>query len=585
MEQTGSQATVPPGPGSNPFASQSRRPLGQILTAAATPVHYASLIVALPLLVHLDRNQWFTADVFLFFQHMQPGQPLDLFASHNGHWTTIPFLITLPLFKVFGLRSITPYNALNVVLHLLVTHLLWRWMRRLGADPWVATALAGVFLFVGGGSEALASWFQMTTALPIALGLAGAMLVDHAGAGIRRDLLYWPIGVAAVMCSVAGVAMVFLAVLVALLRRGWRAAIRVASLPAVVYLLWLALYGRGNFIQQPGQTWQLALVPQDIWTGITYDVDATTGLIGGGAVILIALGCWLFVRRRLARTEAAFAYAALAAGLAFFLALGLDRTTVGPQGFTYGRYGYVFIAMLIPAIARALIPVSRRIAGRVLVVALSAVLVLNGVGQLETLLHTIEPANVADRDQILAAAHLLATGAPLAVNDTALPEPIQDGDLPLRLLRSLLQTGALPMDSPLSTTDYLDAALRIQLSVTAQPLPGLGAGVPALEPDSSQPVHPASGANAGCITVASPTTTSQLQFVFSEPGYLEIVADGGGQVGVQLAWAQTPQTLTAGTATFPLSAGQPAYLNVTATGVAPLLTLPAGVDLVCGASS
>jgi hypothetical protein len=585
MEQTGSQAAVPPDPGLSSVASQSRRFLGQILTAAATPVHYASLVVALPLLVHLDRDQWFAADVFLFFQHMQPGQPLDLFASHNGHWTTIPFLIALPIFKVFGLRSMTPYNALNVVLHLLVTHLLWRWMRRLGADPWAATALAGVFLFVGGGSEALSSWFQMTTALPIALGLGGAMLVDHAGAGIRRDLLYWPIGVAAVMCSVAGVAMVVLAVLVALLRRGWLAAIRVASLPAVVYLLWLALYGRDNFIQQPGQTWQLALVPQDIWTGITYDVDATTGLIGGGAVILIALGCWLFVRRRLARTEAAFAFAAVAAGLSFFLALGLDRTTVGPQGFTYGRYGYVFIAMLIPAVALALIPVSRHVAGRVLVVALSALFVVNGLGQLETLLHAVDPVNVADRDQILAAAHLLASGAPLAVSDDALPEPINDGDLPLGLLRSLLQTGALPMDSPLSTTDYLNAVLRIQLSVTAQPLPGLGAGTPALAPNSVQLVTPASGPNPSCVTVASPTATSQLQFVFSGPGYIEIVPDSDGQISVQLSWAQTPGTLTAGTATFPVTALQPAYLNVTATGVAPLVTLPAGVDLVCGAST
>jgi hypothetical protein len=553
--------------------------------AAATPVHYASLVVALPLLVHLARNQWFTADVFQFFDHMQPGHPLDLFVSHNGHWTTIPFLITLPIFKVFGLRSITPYNALNVVLHLLVTHLLWRWMRRLGADPWAATALAGVFLFVGGGSEALASWFQMTTALPIALGLGGAMLVDHSGPGIRRDLLYWPIGVAAVMCSVAGVAMVVLAALVALLRRGWLAALRVASLPAVAYLLWFVFYGRDNFLQQPGPAWELSLVPQDIWTGITYDVDATTGLIGGGAILLIGLGMWLFLHRRLARTEAATAFAAIGAGLFFFAALGLDRSAVGPQGFTYGRYGYVIIAMLIPAVALALIPVSRHLAGRVLVVAISALFVVNGVGQLESLLHTVQPVNEADRQQILAAAHLLASGAPLAVNDDALPEPINDGDLPLGLLRSLLQTGALPMDSPLSTTDYLNAALRIQVSLTAQPLPGLGAGAPGLAPNSVQLVTPASGPNPGCVTVASPTATSQLQFVFSGPGYIEIVPDADGQISVQLSWAQTPGTLTAGTATFPVTALQPAYLNVTATGVAPLVTLPAGVDLVCGAST
>jgi hypothetical protein len=97
MEQTESQAAVPPSPGLSPVANHSRPPLGQLLMAAATPVQYASLAVALPLLGHRDRNQWFTGDVFQFFDHMQPSHPLDLFVSHKGHWTTIPFLNTLPI--------------------------------------------------------------------------------------------------------------------------------------------------------------------------------------------------------------------------------------------------------------------------------------------------------------------------------------------------------------------------------------------------------------------------------------------------------------------------------------------------------
>ena len=582
----GSRAT-----GAVPAALTGGRPdgrpalLGKLLMDAATPIHYLSLVLALPALLYLDRDQWFTADVFQFFDHMQPGHALDIFISHNGHWTTIPFLLTLPIFKVFGLRSILPYNAVNIVLHLLVTHLLWRWMRRLGADPWVATALAGVFLFVGGGSEALASWFQMTTALPMALGLIGAMVVDHADPGLRRDLLYWPFGVAAVMCSVAGVAMVVMAGLVALLRRGWLAALRVAIVPGVAYLLWFALYGRQDFLQQPGPLWELTLIPQDIWTGITHDVDATTGLAGGGAVLLIALGVWMFLRRRQARGDTAFAFAAVGAGLFFFLALGVDRSAVGPQGFTFGRYGYVFVAALIPATALAVVPLSRHVAGRTLVVALSALMIANGVGQLESLLHSVQPVNDADRGQILAAAHLVAGGAPLAVDDSALPEPVNDGDLPLGLLRSLVRTGALPMDSPVSSTDFLNAALRIQVSVTVHPLSGLTEGSATIAASSLPEFTPVAGAEAGCLSVASPASSPQVQLVFGSPGYIEVVPGSGGQVGIQLAWTQTPTTFTAAIAAFPVSAGQPAYLNVTATGVAPLLSLPAGVNLVCGAAT
>lgn len=80
-------------------------------------------------------------------------------------------------------------------------------------------------------------------------------------------------------------------------------------------------------------------------------------------------------------------------------------------------------------------------------------------------------------------------------------------------------------------------------------------------------------------------SSPQIQLVFGSPGYIEVVPGSGGQVGIQLAWTQTPTTFTAAIAAFPVSAGQPAYLNVTATGVAPLLSLPAGVNLVCGAAT
>jgi hypothetical protein len=219
------------------------------------------------------------------------------------------------------------------------------------------------------------------------------------------------------------------------------------------------------------------------------------------------------------------------------------------------------------------------------VVALSALMVVNGVGQLESLLRSVQPVNDADRGQILAAAHLVADGAPLAVGDAALPEPINDGDLPLGLLRSLVRTGALPMGTPVSPTDLLNAALRIQVSVTNQPLTGLAAGSPRIAASSLGEITPAGGAQPDCESVASLTTSPQLQLVFNSPGYVALMAAAAGQLGVQLSWAPTPQTLAVATATFPVSAGQPVYLNVTATGVAPVISLPAGVDLICGAST
>ena len=186
----------------------------QRLMALATPAHYLSLAVAFGLLLYLERHTWFFNDEFAFFARMQPGHSLDLLVPYQEQWSTVPLLITLGLYKLVGLHSVLPYNVWMLLTHLAVAHLLWRWMRRIGGDPWVATALAAVFMVVGGGVEEFSIWFQVTFEMSVALGLVGALLVDHDGAGWLRDVGFWPVAVIGLMCSNVGVFMVVLGGLV-----------------------------------------------------------------------------------------------------------------------------------------------------------------------------------------------------------------------------------------------------------------------------------------------------------------------------------------------------------------------------------
>ncbi len=551
----------------------------QRLMALATPAHYLSLAVAFGLLLYLERHTWFFNDEFAFFARMQPGHSLDLLVPYQEQWSTVPLLITLGLYKLVGLHSVLPYNLWMLLTHMAVTHLLWRWMRRIGGDPWVATALAAVFLVVGGGVEEFSIWFQVTFEMSVALGLAGAVLVDHDGAGWLRDVGFWPVAVIGLMCSNVGVFMVVLGGLVALLRRGPAAALRVVSVPAAVFVAWLTLIAHGAPSSTPTPLGDLWLLPQYVWTGMTAALDSTTGWTGTGAVLLVALAVWLYRERRQARGPKALAFAAALTAPAFFVGVGITRLAAGTSGAASTRYGYVCVALLLPAAALALSRLCERSAalGRTLVVAASGVWVMNGVAGLIGILQFLSPLTAAGQSASLGAARLLAEGAPLAVGGGASVGPWSPG-LTVDTLHSLIRDGAWPTGLPVTSQDLLNAAAYMQVSVTPTPLQP-SAPAPSVLPAFVSLVRPDGD---GCVSLASPGAPPEVGLNFASAGWVEIVASRSGDVGARLGWIAAPGTLTA--IQDEMLSGDASYLNVTAAGTIALLTLPDGTDRICGVS-
>jgi hypothetical protein len=541
-------------------------------------VHWISLVLGAAVILYLDGSNWFLGDEFEFFGRMQPGASLSLLVPHNGHWSTVPLLLTLALYKAFGLRAFLPYVLMDLIVHLAVCHLLWRWMRRVGADPWVATALAAVFVVVGGGVEEVWSWFQFSFSLPLALGLVGARLVDHQRRGARRDIATWPILVMALMCSGVGLLTVALTAVVALLRRGWGAGIRVASLPAAAYVVWFASVGRHYLAVQQGPAWEHLLLFEYVWNGMTSAVGDTVGWGAVGPVLLVALAVWVLSRVGTFRNTSAFALAAALTALLYYLLLGAYRAPAGVWEATLTRYGYVGVALLLPAVALALTQVAGRgVMARSIVLSACALATVGSLASWVSFLQIWNPITVTTRGQVLAAARLVAGGSTLAVDGGAQVEPVHSGNLTVDMLRSMIRTRSIPTDAPVSPIDMLGAELFLQTSVDPDPL--VGGSAPSIDP-ASLPLVTSIG--TGCVTAGSATQGAHLDLDFANPGAVSMVAEAGGTLALQLARLTDTSVTSPAMNYASLPAGDPVFLNVSAHDVAAALALPPGLVTLCG---
>src|SRR4029079_15106616 len=122
----------------------------------AVRAHWLTLFVAFLILVWVNRHQWFNVDEwgFLVDRGVFPkGDDVSIFFPHNEHWSTIPVLGYRLLFSVFGVQTYLPYLVVLFLFHLLIVHLLWRLLLRIGVEVWLATLTAGLFAVLGVGAE------------------------------------------------------------------------------------------------------------------------------------------------------------------------------------------------------------------------------------------------------------------------------------------------------------------------------------------------------------------------------------------------------------------------------------------------
>jgi hypothetical protein len=366
--------TTPP-PDPPPASPAAGTPAPTAASSGAAWVFGLYVAAALPLLLFvLGDHFWFLRDDWFFITDRELRSVGDLFRDHNGHWSTVPIVVFRGLYRLVGIRSYLPYQAMVVVAHLAVVVLLRALMRRYGASPWLATVVAGSLVLFGRGREDIIWAFQVGYTASLAFVLAQWVLAEHDGPIGRRDLL----GVAAGLLAVAAASPplpVYPALFVTLLvRRGWRAAALHVVPVAVVYLVWSAIVhpDRSSPWGRP--------TAQTVVDWVTHGQSQAFKALTGGTATGIALGVTLAIGGLLAVATAArsprpssagrlapvvaTARASLApvvgpvslfgASVVFIALAAQARWIAGPAAASASRYLYVDVVLTLPLVALAL---------------------------------------------------------------------------------------------------------------------------------------------------------------------------------------------------------------------------------------
>jgi len=351
------------------------------------------MVVALPLLLFWGRRSWFVIDDWDFLASRAGGSLHDLFRPHAGHWTTLPIIVYRLLWTLVGIRSYGAYMSVLIVLHLITALLVRAVMRRGDVGPWLATGFATVFVFLGSGSANIVIAFQITFAGSLLFGLAHLLLAMHSGPIDRRDAFGLLCGLAALMCSGLGIAMLVAVGVATLLRRGYRVALVHAAPLVGAYAVWFAAIGREGAPRSSG------LSASGVFRFAVQGIEAAFGGIGRLSGFGLVYFLMLFVgaalalfRRRDARLSegAASALGLVAAALFFVGSTALTRSAplsgitgaLGPHNARAGRYVYVIAALVLPALALAAQAIIRE--WRPAAALIAAMLLVSFVGNVHT---------------------------------------------------------------------------------------------------------------------------------------------------------------------------------------------------------
>jgi spore maturation protein SpmB len=354
--------------------------MGRSVTPAA--VHVLSLAAGYAGLLALLRDTWFQGDDFEYLAfRVGPDPRTGIWFPHNEHWSTAPILIWRALYDLFGLTSALPYLAVSLAAHVLVAHLLWRLMRRVGVGAWTGTGLAAAFVVLGAGAENITWAFQLGFMGSVALGLLALLLVVRDG----RPSFVAAVLVALLSLTFSGLSVVLvgMAVLYLVTVRRRRQAVLLAVACGSTYIAWYILAGRIG--ARPAHTAtlaeRLAEVPSWTWRAVTLALEAFFSAPGAGWLLLIglAIGVARHLRLRAARERplpvaVGGVLVALVGTLSVqVVSLAVQRADLGAPDTS--RYVYVVVALVLPLIGLVLTGPWPR-AGRRLAATLVGYLVL-----------------------------------------------------------------------------------------------------------------------------------------------------------------------------------------------------------------
>lgn len=322
--------------------------------------HYASLVLGFIAIMVIGSGQWFFGDDWAI---LAPRLDDDVMVPHVGHWNLIPAVVFPAVRNWLGLDAYAPFLALALLAHLLVAHLSWRILLRVGVTPWIATILAALIVFLGAGAENILWAFQFGFMGGIALALGAVLLADSAPLTWRRALGIVALALVAVTFSGSALPVVAAGALLAWVRHGFvRAAL--LFLPAAAgYLAWYLLVSRGYPVAGTGIHSVGELGGAVVYAGAMFagGLGRMLPLIYLGVIPAAAVAVWFIATaRRGFRGVAAPAYALVIGSLVFAGLTAWSRSSLGFTAAASQRYAYLMIVLLLPALGLLLTALAAR---------------------------------------------------------------------------------------------------------------------------------------------------------------------------------------------------------------------------------
>jgi hypothetical protein len=485
--------------------------------------HLATLAAAVPVLLWINRDQWFAGDEWQVITHNGLGSNptrLGLFAPHFEHWSTLGVLVDKALYGVFAARTYWPYVAVLIIVLLAVAHMTWRLLLRVGVAPAYATAVAALTMIAAVGWENRSTSWQITIIAPVALGFGALLVLPERGPLERADLGVALLLLVGLACSGVGVTMTAVVAVAALLRRGWKIAVAVIAGPALVYAVWYVLEGTSGQRNTVALSTALRDLPEFVWRGITTAFSELTRIPESGAVVVVLVIGWLVWRARPRREPWPLVVATAAGAIASMALTGIRRAGASPAS----RYSDIVVLLALPALALMTQEAGRAVIrrfGRPALAVCSAVVVAFLVVQVIALDDDVssEPFVGEMRPRVLATARIMRAHEPIA-STNIFGIPYLDEPSTSTIAR-LDRHGELPA-LDVSAADVLTAREYVQTVIgDASKYPeGL---VRAVTITSGRP----EAAAPGCVTVAParPETRPVVLLTLSSAGAFRIATE------------------------------------------------------------
>jgi len=421
----------------------------------------------MPLYLWSGRGRWFFGDEWTYLTSVDGGDLDGLLTPDNEHWTTLPRISYRVLFNLFGINTYVPYQLVTIAMHLIAASLLRVVMRRSGVSPWMATVVAGVFVLLGSGDHNILRAFQVTFGAALAFGLTQLVLADHDGPIDRRDVLGLLAGLAALMCSGIGIAMVAAVAVAMLIGRGWRAALfHLAPLAAVYAVWWWRFASERNTSNDAG----LGDVGSFAFASVSATFDAlgqlpSVGLLIAGLLVVGLVLAWSPFTPEVRRRNAAPS-GLLFGAFVFIGSTAWSRADLGTDFASQSRYVHIIAALVLPALAVGADMVARR--WPLIAPALVALLLIGVPGNLSTTWNQtgLGRGDRVDRALFLAFASVPEAGA---APDWVRPDPQSARTLTMGWLRKGVARGQVPRPSDIDPALAEEATFRIALQPVRRP--------------------------------------------------------------------------------------------------------------------